>query len=95
MIDLIAAATVGAIVGSAIMRRIDNIDLREMVRQRDFWKGVAKNRDDNLVESDAAHARATDRGNTLQARIDRLKDIASSQQSVKSARIIAVLSGDA
>ena len=41
------------------------------------------------------HARLADACLAKQARIDQLKNIASSQQSVKSARIIAVLSGDA
>ncbi|MBB6424977.1 hypothetical protein [Sphingopyxis sp. JAI128] len=41
-----------------------------------------------------AHTRVTDALNATRARIDRLKDIASNQQSVKSRRIIAVLEGD-
>ena len=43
----------------------------------------------------AEHARLADAYLAKQARIDRLKDIASSQKSVKSARIVAVLDGDA
>ena len=43
----------------------------------------------------AEHARLADACLAKQARIDRLKDIASSQKSVKSARIVAVLDGDA
>lgn len=42
-----------------------------------------------------AHARCSDSRNTLLSRIDRLKSIALSQQSVKSGRIVAVLNGEA
>lgn len=40
-----------------------------------------------------AHTRCADSRNILLARIDRLKSIAASQQSVKSGRIVAVLEG--
>jgi hypothetical protein len=44
-------------------------------------------------DASEAHARCADSRNTLLARIDRLKSIAASQQSVKSGRIVAVLEG--
>lgn len=75
MIDLIISATVGAIAGSAIMRRID---LRKMAdrdvtlrRELDLVKSIKDQRTAQGLGLLAAHSRATDRGNTLQARIDR------------------------
>lgn len=71
MIDLILAATAGAIAGSAIMRRIDNIDLRQAVADREFWRGVEKHRHGDLIKSVAEHERASAALSAKQARIDR------------------------
>ena len=59
------------------------------------WEAVAIDQAARAAQSDEAHARCSDSRNTLLARIDRLKSIALSQQSVKSGRIVAVLEGEA
>lgn len=59
------------------------------------WQRMWKQASDASRDNAAAHARCSDSRNTLLARIDRLKSIAASQQSVKSGRIVAVLNGDA
>lgn len=95
MIELIASASLGGIVGfftcaMMTMSKVADAD-QAWQDENDFVNLVREKKDEALL----AHARATDRGNTLQARIDRLKSIAASQQSVKSGRIVAVLEGDA
>lgn len=95
MIDLIAAATVGAIAGSAIMRRIDLRKIEEGEASADRQCEQFLRQLGATCRAESAHARLADACLAKQARIDRLKDIASSQKSVKSARIVAVLDGDA
>lgn len=56
---------------------------------------IAKSRLAEAMSANEAHARCDDSRNTLLSRIDRLKSIALSQQSVKSGRIVAVLNGEA
>lgn len=137
MIDLIISATVGAIAGSAIMRRID---LRKMAplphadigepeclncydcgwvceEHRDQpWAGVSNvahacdcggagspcsvcewdMATAGIVDETArAHAHATDRGNTLQARIDRALSCETPKAAHGVKKMAAILRGEA
>lgn len=95
MIDLIISATVGAIAGSAIMRRID---LRKMVELRSL---VAEADEDSLgvvaVNKGlyAAHSRASDALATLQARIDRALSCETPKAAHGVKKMAAILRGDA
>lgn len=95
MIDLIISATVGAIAGSAIMRRIDNIDLRQVIGEREFWKDVEKHRHDQLVKAVAEHERATDAMLAKQARIDRALAVETPKAAHGVRKMAAILRGDA
>lgn len=98
MIDLIAAATVGAIAGYIICAIFSSGAAADSGVSA-WHAGYKSGFDDGLYDGEngetSAHARLADACLAKQARIDRLKDIASSQKSVKSARIVAVLDGDA
>lgn len=99
MIEIIATA---AIAGTLGFLACAALTAGKVADQNGSWRdGYNTGFDDGVFDeraahsdTNAAHARATDALNATKARIDRLKQIAGSQQSVKSGRIIAVLSGE-
>lgn len=87
MIEIVIATFVGGMIGFGVCAVLTAGKVADVDGQSDL---VAR----KALEFYDAHTRATDALNATRARIDRLKDVASNQQSVKSGRIIAVLSGD-
>lgn len=77
--------------------KIDDLrlELAEAEGEADAEHEIAKSRLAEAMSANEAHARCSESRNTLLSRIDRLKSIALSQQSVKSGRIVAVLNGEA
>lgn len=104
MIEIIASASVGATVGFLTCAFLAAGKVNDLQDQRDEAldaKAAEILPHVNLIiakqaaEATSAHARCADSRNTLLSRIDRLRSIALSQQSVKSGRIVAVLNGEA
>ena len=83
----------GFFIGVRFMAGKDETDMP--VESIMHWQRMWKQALDTSRDNAAAHARCSDSRNTLLSRIDRLKSIALSQQSVKSGRIVAVLEGEA
>lgn len=102
MIDLIISATVGAIAGSAIMRRID---LRKMAGTAPLIIDVLgdgrpfrANVEDMLAQIryfHAAHSRAADALATKQARIDRALAVETPKAAHGVRKMARILRGDA
>lgn len=95
MIDLIISATVGAIAGygiCAVMTVGKLADSDQAYRdENDFANLNVKAKNDAI----SAHARATDRGNTLQARIDRALSCETPKAAHGVKKMAAILRGDA
>lgn len=94
MIDLIISATVGAIAGSAIMRRIDLRKIEEGEASADRQCELFLRQLGDTCRAESAHARATDRGNTLQARIDRALECVTENSAHIGKKMAAILRGD-
>jgi hypothetical protein len=92
----------GAIVGFGVRavltagKEADAQDMEPAQLRKEYadgWLACFDYGDDLRAEAEAAHARVTDALSAKNARIATLTDIARSQKSVKSGRIIDVLEG--
>lgn len=95
IIEIAIATSVGGIIGFGACAVLTAGKVADAQGNADLWEQSEQTCSKHFDEVSAAHALCSDSRNTLLARIDRLKDIASNQQSVKSRRIIAVLEGRA
>jgi hypothetical protein len=87
MIDLIISATVGGIVGFGVCAVLTVGKVADGAYAADCL-------DDAIVEATKSHARATDRGNTLQARIDRALACETPKAAHGVKKMAAILRGE-
>lgn len=95
IIELTAAATAGGIVGffaCAMMTMSKVADADQSWRDENDFANLNREKKDEAL---LAHARATDRGNTLQARIDRALAVETPKAAHGVRKMAAILRGDA
>lgn len=94
MIDLIEAATAGAIAGSAIMRRIDLRKIVDLQRSRDHYQSWADRRTNEKLDASASSARLADACLAKQARIDRALEQVTPGSNATVTRMARILRGE-
>ena len=93
MIDLIAAAGIGGIIGFGTCAVLT----MGKVADQDDWSAIAAREADDKVEAEAAHTRCADALTTCQRKLSAIRDLVGPTEGLRRGRlgqIAAILDGE-
>lgn len=97
MIDLIAAAGIGGIIGALVMRP----RIRRERYLKEQWERLAKGASDRatarlrrLSDADAAHTRCADALATCQRKLSAIRDLLDTPRTIRKGELAMILDGE-
>lgn len=94
MLDPIAAAGIGGIIGGALVWLAMKEKTTAFLANRDYWVAEYDIASDALLEANTAHTRCADALTTTQRKLSAIRDLLDKPRTIRKGELAMILDGE-